>query len=83
MSADIELYVAKAEELRRSLAGADEAALRAIVGDTPLPELDSATISAMKLEREFNENAVTLLTENIHKLEVRRAQLAASAADPS
>ena len=83
VSADIELYKSTAEELRRSLAGADEAALRAIVGDTPLPELDSATISAMKLEREFNENAVTLLTENIHKLEVRRAQLAASAADPS
>lgn len=83
VSADIERYKSTAEELRRSLAGADEAALRAIVGDTPLPELDSAAISAMKLEREFNENAVTLLTENIHKLEVRRAQLAASAADPS
>lgn len=83
VSEDIERYKSTAEELRRSLAGADEAALRAIVGDSPMPELDSAAISAMKLEREFNENAVTLLTENIHKLEVRRAQLAASAADPS
>ncbi len=65
------------------LDGADEKTVREITKEINVAEYDAITPSALRLEVEFNENAVARLTETIHELEVKRVQLLSMREDPA
>lgn len=71
------------DELRSQTCDADEAEVRAATAELNIAEYDSMNYSAVKLERDYNENAVTRLTEAIHELEVKRVRLMSQREDPA
>lgn len=74
---------AEIEELERQLSGVSEDEVRAAVGSINTAEYDAIPAADLRREREFTENAVLRLTEGIHELEIKRAQLMASREDPA
>ncbi len=70
-------------ELEKQLAGIDEKATRDGAGELDASELDTKSAATLKRECEFTESAVASLTEGIHEMELRRAQLSASHDDPN
>lgn len=71
------------DEVKSQIGDADEDAVRAVTSELNIAEYDSMNYSAIKLERDYNENAVTRLTEAIHDLEVKRVRLMAQREDPA
>lgn len=70
-------------ELERQLSGVSEEDVRAATDSINKDEYDAVPSADLKREREFTENAVLRLTESIHELEIKRAQLMASREDPA
>ena len=80
---EIERKRAEIGELERQLSGVSEEEVRGDAEFIRAEGQDNVSVSDLRREREFTENAVLRLTESIHGLEVRRAQLAASSEDPA
>lgn len=74
---------ASRDELAASLGDADEKTVRAVTRELNISEYDAMNYSSLKLERDYNENAVTRLTEAIHELEVKRVRLISQREDPA
>ncbi len=74
---------ASRDEIASRLGDADEEAVRSVTRELNISEYDSMNYSSLKLERDFNENAVTRLTEAIHELEVKRVRLISQREDPA
>ncbi len=74
---------ASRDEIKAQLGDADEIAVREITSGLNVSEYDTMNYSALKLERDYNENAVTRLTEAIHELEVKRVRLMSQREDPA
>lgn len=70
-------------ELERQLSGVSEDEVRSDAEFINAAEVGAINAADLKREREFTENAVLRLTEGIHELEIRRAQLTASRDDPA
>ncbi len=71
------------DEVSSQIGDADEARVREICSEVNIAEYDAMNYSALKLEREYNENAVARLTEAIHALEVKRVGLLSEREDPA
>ncbi len=71
------------DEVMSQIGDADEEIVRRICSEISVAEYDAANYSQIKLEREYNENAVTRLTEAIHELEVKRVGLMSHREDPA
>lgn len=71
------------DEVKSQIGDADEESVRAVTSGVNIAEYDAMNYSAIKLERDYNENAVTRLTEAIHELEVKRVRLMSQREDPA
>lgn len=80
---EIERGRAEIGGLERQLSGVSEGEVRSDAEFINAEEFASVPAADLRREREFTENVVLRLTEHIHELEVRRAQLAASREDPA
>ena len=83
LSLEIEEKRAEANELERELHGISESEVRRVTSALDISEYDAMPQSQLKLERDFNENAVTRLTEAVHELEIKRTQMLAVREDPA
>ncbi len=83
LSSMIEEKRTEANGLERSLSDVSEADVREKTASLDTAEYDAMSPAKLKLERDFNENAVIRLTEAIHESELRKTQLLSTREDPA
>ncbi len=71
------------DDVKSQTGDADEETVRRICSEISVAEYDSMNYSAVKLERDYNENAVSRITEAIHEQEVKRVKLMSQREDPA
>ena len=83
LAAKVRAYDRDAADLERRLYGVDEDEVRAAAESLDGVEYDETAAANLKREFELAEGAQLRLTEAIHELEVKRAQLMATRTDPA